>query len=277
MFSKLSNGYSSYFCTPKIQKIVQSSQISQLKTSVQPQNQSYTFNEVPKVKETITDQFKIEVDNVTALTVDVSENAQLLSCTGASDLASIAFTCSSKCFSIVNSLKSTIANYSAELTTLLNSTILSEEELSYKINLITLKMKALIEEANGKVFDLLNLTKLLKSMASTFIALQKQGVNTSELVASLKELVTTINTKPSDLSEATNKDEIKDKINENKAINYGNNTQQNINQNISNEDKNIKEIENKLKNKSISDKEKESLKKELLIHKALKRLYESLN
>ena len=275
--SQISNGYSSYFAMPQISKEVQTTKYYLQNKSTKNTKNYYTINEKTKIKETITDTFKVQVDNVSALTVDVSENAQLLSCAGASDLASIAFSCSSKCFSIVNSLKSTIANYSAELTALLNNNTLSGDELSNKINLISSKIKALIDEANSKVFDLLNLTKLLKSMSATFIVLQKQGQNTSELVAALKQLVKNTNTKPTDLSSASNKDEIKDKINENKLINYGINTPENINQNIAKEEKNIKEIEDKIKNKNTSDKEKETLKKELIIHKALKRLYQSLN
>lgn len=230
--------------------------------------------ETTRKTESITNSFDIEIDSLISVSIDISEDAQLLSCSGASSLSGIAFGASSKCFSLVNSIRSTLATYSSKIAAILSSNYLSESEKEAKIKEITIKIKAIIEEGKAKANELHNITLMLKSMTSAFIALEKAGKSTTPFLMSLKEMINNFNTNPTDLSDLSTQNDIYNKIRDNKNIRFGKNTSVELNENINDTDKEIKDIEQKLKKKDLTKEEKSLLEKELLIHKSLKRVYE---
>lgn len=230
--------------------------------------------EITRQTETITDAFAPEVDALIDTSIKVSEDAQLLACCGAGSLSGIAFSASSKCFSVINGIRSTIASFSAEITAILNNSMLSDSEKNNKIKSITNKIKALINEANDKTCELRNITLMLRSMASTFITLEKLGKPTSSFLSELKNMVNNFNTKPTNLSDVSSLNDINDKIKTNEANRFGKDTTLELKENAQKSDEEIKKIEQKLKSKDITKDEKTALEKELLIHKSLKRVYE---
>ena len=230
--------------------------------------------EITKQTENITSSFDVEIEGLIETSIDISENAQLLSCCGASSLSGIAFSASSKCFSLVNSIRTTISSYSSEIAAILNNGMLSENEKNSKIQSIITKIKALIYEAKDKAGELYSITHMLKSMTSAFIELEKAGKSTSSFLIGLKAMVNNYNTSPTDLSDVSEKNDIYNKIKDNENLRLGKNTCAQLKDNIAETDKEIKDIEQKLKRKDTPKTEKAVLEKELLIHKSLKRVYE---
>lgn len=237
--------------------------------------QDYNINtDVKKQNETITDSFDVEIDSLVSISIKISDNATLLSCSGASSLSGIAFGASSKAFSVINSLRTCISTYSSEIAAILNNSLISENEKESKIKSITNKIKALIEEAKDKTSELYNITLMLMSMASTFIVLEKEGQNTSSFLLNIKEMINNFNSSPTDLSGVESKNDIYEKINNSENIRFGKNTKNELKEYINKENDEIKNIEQKLKSNDINQQEKTALKQELLIHKSLKRVYE---
>lgn len=206
----------------------------------------------------------------------ITDNVDILCNLNAGALTTIVLSTASKAHSVINSVKSEISGYSAQISMIMNNPFLSDSEKKSRIKLIENKIKACAEEGNIKVVTLLNISEIITALAPTFMSLQSMGVDTNDMTAMFKELLTNVNTKPSDFSDSESKKDLYDTIDKNEKQFFGKNTTEMLNKFITKTDKEIKEIEEKMKKDDISEEERKKLKAELIIYKAENRLFKSL-
>lgn len=100
---------------------------------------------------------------------------------------------------------------------------------------------------------------------------------TSEMASMFSLMISNVNTQPSDFSTATNKKDLSDIVKENEHKLFGQNSKQMFSGFIDKTDKNIKENEEKLKNKDLTPDEEKRIKLELILYKSEKNLFVSLS
>lgn len=233
-------------------------------------NQSVSNN---NAKET---DYTIEMTSMIGYAVKIANNVDILCNLNAGGLTSLALKTASQANSVVSSVKLEVSGYAAQISMIMNNPFLSDSEKESRIKMLKNKIEACCEEGNIKVATLFNISEIIKALAPTFISLQKSGVNTQEMTSMLDMLLTNVNSKPSDFSDAESKKDLYDTIDRNEKQLFGKNTTEMLNGFISKTDKEIKEKEEKLKSKDLTEEERKQLKAELIVYKAENRLFKSL-
>lgn len=241
----------------------------------------FTFkNDVENTSSTtkdVSDNYTFEMASMVSFATKMSDNVDILSKLNANGLTSIALNSSSKAYSVINSVKSAIGSYASQISMISNNPFLSEDEKKSKIRLLEAKIKACADEGNNKVSTLYNISEIIVSLASTYTALQDMGVDTNEMTSMFSQMISNVNTQPSDFSAAANKNDLSDIVKNNEQKLFGQNSKQMFSGFIDKTDKNIKENEEKLKNKDLTPEEEKRLKLELIIYKSEKNLFVSLS
>ena len=247
--------------------------------NVQEKAQSKLFCNVDTVSisknENVMEKYAYKFDILTSESLKMSKNAELLSSLKAGSLTSLAYDTVAKSYSIIGNLKATIGTYSAEMTSILSSPFLSEEEKKSKLKEIEKKIEKLFDEAIYKISKLRSLTETFKSLAPVFLNLKSSNGLTNEITTMFSTMIENINTKPTDLSEIESPNEMSEKINENKDFFLGKDQDKIINNNLEDILKRKKEIEEKLATPNIQNDEKERLKQELIIYNSMEKTMRS--
>ncbi len=234
-------------------------------------------NSTDSTTDRLTAQYITEMAPAMDLTDKMINNVDILSKLNANELTSVALSASSKANSIISSLKSAISGYVSELAMVMNNPSLSDAEKERKIKHLVDKLKAAADEATSKVSELYLISETMVSLSSTVAALRGTGFNVSEFTNLLKEMLSTVNTKPSDLSEAQNKTDMYDIIDKNKKLMFGEQAASKMQTQADKADKSIKNLEEKLKKYDLTREERKRIQSELVFLKAEKNLLEALS
>lgn len=243
-------------------------------------NESNLFNQ--KIAEIDTTRSQLTAKHMTkmATAMDLADkminNNDILSKLNANELTSVALSASSKANSIIGSLKSAIGSYASEIADIMNNPFLSDSEKKSKIKLIEDKIKALAQEATSKIMNLYLISEMMVSLSSTVAGLKNSGFDISEFTSVLKQSLTTVNTKPSDLSEASDKSEMYDIIDKNEKMFFDSNATEAMKSQAEKADKKLKENESLLKRDDLTKEERKRIQSENVIYKTEKKLFESL-
>ena len=221
---------------------------------------------------------KEEMTPAMELSEEIIENVDILSKLNANELTSVALSASSKAMSIIGALKTSIYGYISEIVNIMNNPYLSDSEIQSKIKLISDKIKASADEATTKISQLFLISETIVSLSSTFAALKGSGSEEfNDFASTLKQMLSCMNTKPSDFSEAKNKSDINETLEKNKNNLFGGNMTNKFKEKAQKAEINIKTCEEKLKQDNLTDEEKKRIKSELVLFKAEKNLYESIS
>lgn len=225
----------------------------------------------------LTSKYITELAPAMDLADKMINNTDILSKLSANELTSVALSASSKANAIISSLKSTISGYISEIAMIMNNPYLSDSEKESRIKKIEDKIKASAYEATAKVTELFLISETMVSLSSTVAALKGTGFNVSEFTNMLKQMLSMVNTKPSDLSDAQNKTEMYDIIDKNGKTLFGANAAATMQTQADKADKDIKENETKLKRDDLTREERKRIQSELVLLRAKKNLFEALS
>ena len=243
-------------------------------------NESNLFNqkiaEIDTTRSQLTAKHMTEMATAMDLADKMINNNDILSKLNANELTSVALSASSKANSIIGSLKSAIGSYASEIADIMNNPFLSDSEKKSKIKLIEDKIKALAQEATSKIMNLYLISEMMVSLSSTVAGLKNSGFDISEFTSVLKQALTTVNTKPSDLSEASDKSEMYDIIDKNEKMFFDSNATEAMKSQAEKADKKLKENESLLKRDDLTKDERKRIQSENVIYKTEKKLFESL-
>lgn len=238
-------------------------------------NQTQT-SEIDSTRSQLSAKYMTEMATAMDLADKMINNTDILSKLNANELTSVALSASSKANSIISSLKSAINGYASEIADIMNNPFLSDSEKKSKIKLIEDKIQAAAMEANTKIMDLYLISETMVSLSSTVAALKGTGFDVSAFTSVLKQALATVNTKPSDFSEATNKSELFDIADNNEKMFFGNNALQTMKTQADKADKKLKENEELLKRDDLTKEERKRIQSEIVLYKTEKKLFESL-
>ena len=242
------------------------------------QNSKIDVNTAENATNQLKAQYTLEMTPAMELSEEIIENVDILSKLNANELTSVALSASSKAMSIIGALKTSIYGYISEIVNIMNNPYLSDSEIQSKIKLISDKIKASADEATTKISQLFLISETIVSLSSTFAALKGSGSEEFNVITStLKQILSCMNTKPSDFSEAKNKSDINETLEKNKNNLFGGNMTNKFKEKAQKAEINIKTCEEKLKQDNLTDEEKKRIKSELVLFKAEKNLYESIS
>ena len=247
-------------------------------TNERYQNSKIDVNTAENATNQLKAQYTLEMTPAMELSEEIIENVDILSKLNANELTSVALSASSKAMSIIGALKTSIYGYISEIVNIMNNPYLSDSEIQSKIKLISDKIKASAYEATTKISQLFLISETIVSLSSTFAALKGSGSEEFNVITStLKQILSCMNTKPSDFSEAKNKSDINETLEKNKNNLFGGNMTNKFKEKAQKAEINIKTCEEKLKQDNLTDEEKKRIKSELVLFKAEKNLYESIS
>lgn len=227
--------------------------------------------------QTKSEEYLIEMSTMIDLGSRMRDNVNIVTKLNAHELAGIIISATSKAYSIISSVKSTVSGYASQISMLLNNPFLSESELNAQINLLKDKINAAIDEGESKIMTLYSVSEILMALAPSFGAMNKKDFGTNDIMSILKQLIEGTNTKPSDFSNAEDKSDLYDIIDNNESLLFGQNCASRINETKTKVNDKIKDIEEKLKNKNLTKDEEKQLRLELLVCKAEKRIFDILS
>ena len=115
------------------------------------------------------------------------------------------------------------------------------------------------------------------ALAPSFGVMNKKDFGTNDTMSVLKQLIEGTNTKPSDFSNAEDKSDLYDIIDNNESLLFGQYGASRINETKTKVNDRIKDIEEKLKNKTLPKDEEKQLRLELLVCKGEKRIFDILS
>ena len=247
-------------------------------TNERYQNSKIDVNTAENATNQLKAQYTLEMAPAMELSEEIIENVDILSKLNANELTSVALSASSKAMSIIGALKTSIYGYISEIVNIMNNPYLSDSEIQSKIKLISDKIKASADEATTKISQLFLISETIVSLSSTFAALKGSGSEEfNDFASTLKQMLSCMNTKPSDFSEAKNKSDINETLEKNKNNLFGSNMTNKFKEKAQKAEINIKTCEEKLKQDNLTDEEKKRIKSELVLFKAEKNLYESIS
>ncbi len=211
-------------------------------------------------------------DTVTQMAMNEASIKQV----GCTALQPAARSCTNKATAIAANIGNSLKSLDAEIQQISQNKNLSQEEIESKIALINAKKEALIEEGEAKINAIGKLSDAVLNLIGPVMQLKGTGADISVMTEMITELLGSINTSSSSLSDAKNVDEVK-KMSENNMKNIFGSDKDTMSAKYINElDKRIDEAKKKLKSKDIDAQEKEKLKTEIEVYTIQKKCFKDL-
>lgn len=212
---------------------------------------------------------------MTQLVSSISDMAESLSNRKIFALSAQAMSALSKATGIMSAVTLKIQSYSAEYESILNNPYLSESEKRRKLEELEAKISACQQEGESKIEALVDFTSTLSSLVQVFRQCEKAGISTNEISSMLKQIISNINTAPSDFSNVKNSDDVEEFMKTSLSGLLGNNTAAKLDSYIAEMEQKISKNESELKTAGITKEEENKLKLENIVYKSIKSLLES--
>ena len=195
---------------------------------------------------------------------------------GCPALLPLASSCKNKGMAVINGVNVSLKSLNTELNKIMHNQNLSQEEIEEKIALINAKQEAIIKEAETKIETIEKISDLVSNLVGPFMQLKGSGIDTNTLTEMIKNLLGSINTAPSSLSDAKNAEDVEKLSKKNIKNIFGEKPDDLASKYTTELDKKIDKAQQKLNNQETKPEEKNMLKIEISVYNTQKKFFNDL-